>query len=189
MFQLTRPRGARPTKTKIIFSAGKFQLTRPRGARRGFWRRRNWRERFQLTRPRGARPAMAAPHTDRPGFNSRAREGRDRISYIQVWTESFQLTRPRGARRDNGLVVRKFRSCFNSRAREGRDRTFQRLICSNLCFNSRAREGRDRPSEFFSGFRHVSTHAPARGATVLRMEFGALKVYVNLCAKLFPRKN
>ena len=54
---------------------------------------------FQFTRPRGARLRWASAQVERSSFNSRAREGRDKIRL----------------RRSRTLVS------FNSRAREGRD--------------------------------------------------------------------
>ena len=167
LFQLTRPRGARPQSAKDSVSS--------------LW--------FQLTRPRGARPYLPRPtwpkHTC---FNSRAREERD-------WWEShgvdvvrrFQLTRPRGARHMLPCGT-SMQLGFNSRAREGRDRVGQLRVRRRAGFNSRAREGRDVDNPPFSilskmfqltrprGARRwtrcwsprckwVSTHVPARGAT------------------------
>ena len=121
-FQLTRPRGAR----HFVFAPGPilkpFQLTRPRGARPTCSASAPTRTTFQLTRPRGARlPRGSSLHRGRPCFNSRAREGRDRVvgdvmyeaggfnsraregrdgseETVQALLSAFQLTRPRGAR-------------------------------------------------------------------------------------------
>ena len=54
-FQLTRPRGARPSFIIYIFIIIRFQLTRPRGARPGDVVAVEHTDKFQLTRPRGAR--------------------------------------------------------------------------------------------------------------------------------------
>ena len=99
IFQSTRPRGARLSRTasKVVGSA--FQSTRPRGARRqkrvdGY---RNYL--FQSTRPRGARLISTWDFSHQSHFNPRAREGRDPGS-------------PEYDANHNN---------FNPRAREGRD--------------------------------------------------------------------
>ena len=56
MFQLTRPRGARPISPAGRAKSRRFQLTRPRGARLADVRLLRVSMMFQLTRPRGARP-------------------------------------------------------------------------------------------------------------------------------------
>ena len=55
---------------------------------------------FQFTRPRGARLAIKNNQIRAGwGFNSRAREGRDRAFFkMFAWMSLFQFTRPRGAR-------------------------------------------------------------------------------------------
>ena len=101
-FQLTRPRGARPQSAQSSVSSLWFQLTRPRGARPVRVRGVGLRRLVSTHAPaRGA--TSPKPHSERPQsrFNSRAREGRDRL-----WRISVSRT-----------VV------FNSRAREGRDET------------------------------------------------------------------
>ena len=123
--------------------------------------------RFQLTRPRGARLIVddGCPHDT--GFNSRAREGRD------LNANSPMLTPP----------------CFNSRAREGRDCLRRRCSRSGMFQLTRPRGARrdarcfewafflfqlTRPRgarlnmELPSYVWDVSTHAPARGATLRR---------------------
>ena len=99
-----------------------FQFTRPRGARRGRSDQTHGRRLFQFTRPRGARQKGQSPHHQLPGFNSRAREGRDLAQNVEAQAGSvsihapargatspgalhshcrqFQFTRPRGARLD-----------------------------------------------------------------------------------------
>ena len=191
LFQFTRPRGARLAADDRQDLAGEFQFTRPRGARRGRFSTRPPIKGFQFTRPRGARllqmrylnlwpfvsihaPARGATHnpplitSPKSGFNSRAREGRDTQScrgstHIQVsihapargatkaraewWaSKKFQFTRPRGARPSRSACFRP-RASFNSRAREGRDAS---LYASSLPIT-------------------VSIHAPARGATWIRV--------------------
>ena len=165
-FQLTRPRGARqqdadgrarrpPVSTHapargatqgggVSFSWLQFQLTRPRGARLDPLRPSRRRIiRFQLTRPRGARRR----------YRGTARKA-----------AKFQLTRPRGARL-HLRVLPVLLVSFNSRAREGRDHHHPGTGDRPRGFNSRAREGRDYHHLPRRGWREVSTHAPARGAT------------------------
>ena len=120
-FQSTRPRGARPTRSKRsgamdgfnprahagrddnaairLLSEVLFQSTRPRGARRKQFPRNINLFLFQSTRPRGARHSFSA--TQKPGL-------------------LFQSTRPRGARLR--LCQQQFTvACFNPRAHAGRD--------------------------------------------------------------------
>ncbi len=100
----------------------KFQSTRPRGARQNLETRLRDRDWFQSTRPRGARPeSFCERSVNIPGFNPRARVGRDRkLKNCRRWDLAFQSTRPRGARL--GLMrMFRCRSCFNPRARVGRD--------------------------------------------------------------------
>ena len=83
-FQLTRPRGARPTAPAPEAPEAKFQLTRPRGAR------------LQSLRFPGSQQCL----------NSRAREGRDLILAAGMGLPAeFQLTRPRGARRGEHVAA------------------------------------------------------------------------------------
>ncbi len=129
-------------------SCGRFQFTRPRGARQQPPGRARRLTPVSIHAPaRGATLAVGGGRASVAGFNSRAREGRDR----RPWTPTSVP------------------SCFNSRAREGRDRTGINLRRPRKSFNSRAREGRDHG--YLTGQRHfrVSIHAPARGATVVHL--------------------
>ena len=77
----------------------------------------------------------------------------------------FQLTHPRGVRL-NSTTQRDRNHNFNSRTREGVRQRRKLFESYRDNFNSRTREGCDRIySELASGF-EISTHAPARGATV-----------------------
>ena len=123
-FQLTRPRGARPPRPAVRQPLAQVSTHAP--ARGATWRRHGaTRKRvrvsthapargathsaastcscaamFQLTRPRGARPLTLTSSNYPPWcFNSRAREGRDPLT--------FSAATPSAG--------------FNSRAREGRD--------------------------------------------------------------------
>ena len=92
-----------------------------RGATSGF-HLEDFTYEFQFTRPRGARRGtVTLDATEKEGFNSRAREGRDHyFVYDKEYLRQFQFTRPRGARRGK-LINVEGGKCFNSRAREGRD--------------------------------------------------------------------
>ena len=57
----------------------------------------------------------------------------------------------------------------STRAREGRDRLRMRFAGWPVSFNSRAREGRDRERRGYDALPGVSTRAPARGATAVRV--------------------
>ena len=123
---------------------------------------------------------------DKPVSIHAPARGATSINYQQIVEYVFQSTRPRGARRLDGqgpYPVRLFQSTrprgarlcnivgfprvlrFNPRARAGRDgkkQSLWELLCS---FNPRARAGRDTISSFNILLKHVSIHAPARGAT------------------------
>ena len=76
-FQFTRPRGARQTGRQYIGIDAVSIHAPARGAtsRLAFSRGESL---FQFTRPRGARRPSLLPSQTLAGFNSRAREGRDR---------------------------------------------------------------------------------------------------------------
>ena len=149
VFQFTRPRGARRLRRQIAAKPRQFQFTRPRGARR---RRKDWISRMRLVSIHApARGATEAPNMILDGwFVSIHAPARGATSFSRTSSMCpgvFQFTRPRGARR----------------RRSGASSSAPR-------FNSRAREGRDldappRPVRQ----RHVSIHAPARGATTARL--------------------
>ncbi len=165
-FQSTRPRGARlrprlsrdlrpavsihaPARGATVFADYfeprlAFQSTRPRGARRAGKILYIYRSMFQSTRPRGARLARpVSPGPALPPFQStRPRGARLAIVATKFATSMFQSTRPRGAR----LRWYELRGYPNG-------------------FNPRARAGRDKPGLYLDRIRHVSIHAPARGAT------------------------
>ncbi len=122
-----------------------FQPTRPRGARRDYGTLNAFHALFQPTRPRGARLSGGVAVNDRV---------------------KFQPTRPRGARL-RALRLQARPSCFNPRAREGRDSMVSAVPSGSLAFQpTRPRGARQlvNPRRILSRF--VSTHAPARGATV-----------------------
>ncbi len=101
---------------------------------------------FQFTRPRGARRRRACGCAGIRCFNSRAREGRDRL----------------------GLSVARRPTSFNSRAREGRDEPLPPQLRGNLIvsIHAPARGATDDESGLVPVI-EVSIHAPARGATVI----------------------
>ena len=169
LFQLTRPRGARPSSDTSSVNRPLFQLTRPRGARRLQDGEIDREEAVSTHAPargatlrrvagvqdarlvsthapaRGATSRADDPPPLQPGFNSRAREGRD-----------SRQDRSQGSR-----------PSFNSRAREGRDPPQQNTMRRRTMFQlTRPRGARrfSRISRIYSC--PVSTHAPARGATI-----------------------
>ena len=202
-----------PTWTRSP-SSSTFQLTRPRGARPMRWPLNNASVPFQLTRPRGARPytdVLAEPETivsthapargatptytvlplTSPGFNSRAREGRDRSKLLIDWRiecfnsraregrdtnarpssnppPKFQLTRPRGARPCTWLVPSIGLRTFQlTRPRGARPRrAASRLFIPGVSTHAPAR-GATYTDVLAEPETIVSTHAPARGATLL----------------------
>ena len=102
------------------FMPSAFQFTRPRGARRALSVRRRWPSVSIHAPARGATQGQGARVHGEAGFNSRAREGRDRdnpwfpdVLRVSIHapargatacsgesgiTSGFQFTRPRGAR-------------------------------------------------------------------------------------------
>ena len=130
---------------RMLKDSEMFQLTRPRGARRPSSSNSEAMKKFQLTRPRGAR-LIGGGHHKGPGAVSTHAPARG----------ATQSCRP----------LNSTSRCFNSRAREGRDTSSRRSKSPTLSFNSRAREGRDLVAWRFAKDVEVSTHAPARGATV-----------------------
>ena len=185
-FQFTRPRRARPGRrgeetvpgTVSIHAPAKgatsvatrdnlpvaFQFTRPRRARREADSGNHADDEFQFTRPRRARPWKRGAAFLMPGFNSRAREGRDRPRRARPeLRRRFQFTRPRRARplvparvavRDVSIHA-PAKGATQEHSRQARFDRFQftrprraRLPVGDLRghgkrFNSRAREGRD----------------------------------------------
>ena len=77
-FQSTRPHGARPGGETLAASGNEFQSTRPHGARRHGCSDQAGSDEFQSTRPHGARPINTGASPSTPGFNPRARMGRDK---------------------------------------------------------------------------------------------------------------
>ena len=181
--------GATLTRPPVLPVSSLFQSTRPRGARRqtlAFGKVASavsihapaWGAtfryvfplcnlgQFQSTRPRGARREIGGAFQGAPGFNPRARVGRDATRTgerpVLVW---FQSTRPRGARRDaaslhdgsyyvsihapawgaTGSAQQGMpgRGRFNPRARVGRDGPSGVDPIRTCGFNPRARVGRD----------------------------------------------
>ena len=159
-FQLTRPRGARPTSISWIsplFVSTHAPARGATGVEVGVGH-----DARQVSTHAPARGATWRGRYPRVGyrFNSRAREGRDR-------RVSFQLTRPRGARHDSGrkrleavlfqltrprgarraaasATPSRSRVSTHAPARGATTRRRSRHVCTS-CFNSRAREGRDLP--------------------------------------------
>ncbi len=98
-------------------------------------------------------------------FNSRAREGRDAILPSPLQSGQGFNSRAREGRDRTRNLRRRHPRSFNSRAREGRDVQPRGTYSRWRRFNSRAREGRDRGALRTPQWQRVSIHAPARGAT------------------------
>ena len=206
-FQPTRPRGARRSESQDILNIHQFQLTRPRGARpvrgvavavgvdvsthapaRGATLPRQGdgqgRGRFNSRAREGRDNGKAWYNSGVPGFNSRAREGRDSWALIAGAASSRFNSRAREGRDRASLLSIMSPGRFNSRAREGRDINCTNYILTTQSFNSRAREGRDRRVvESVGVAHHVSTHAPARGATSIRCSTGSRRWRFNSRAR------
>ncbi len=77
-------------------------------------------------------------------FNSRAREGRDLNTVMDMREHRFQFTRPRGARRIAAREHKPKGKFQFTRPRGARHEPARLLFNLRHSFNSRAREGRDR---------------------------------------------
>ncbi|SDZ33303.1 hypothetical protein SAMN05421547_11865 [Delftia lacustris] len=105
---------------------------------------------LQSTRPHGARLRPPGLRSSGPGFNPRARTGRDKAPYSLARTIAVSIHAPaRGATGGIG-GSRNARGGFNPRARTGRDRFELVVLLAQI----------------------VSIHAPARGATTTRKQTG-----------------
>ena len=162
----SRAREGRDSRhSRTVMPACAFQFTRPRGARPYKPLRELIFVVVSIHAPaRGATIPVHKTVSGCTGFNSRAREGRDRSGQLGsvrarvsihapargatlVKThartrDEFQFTRPRGARQLS-IVADYPADGFNSRAREGRDISYHGQVVMSRGFNSRAREGRD----------------------------------------------
>ena len=147
-----------------------FQSTRPRGARQSLRKTVCFKATVSIHAP--ARGATHAPYQRRcqwPGFNPRAREGRDDALRDRAAADlGVSIHAPaRGATRTVSYFLPRFPG-FNPRAREGRDVAHVVIgLALRYRFNPRAREGRDAGAD--GALLHVFTvsiHAPARGATI-----------------------
>ncbi len=168
MFQSTRPRGARPaSRSTFAPSHVSFNPRARVGRDQSSGRCQQCWTMFQSTRPRGARPIQRSLSTV--------------LDYVSIHAPAWGATKHRLGR----LV---WLWCFNPRARVGRDWQRRMTVHEMPSFNPRARVGRDR-YKFLgqhtvgkfqstrprgarhgdiitaSGWRLVSIHAPAWGAT------------------------
>ena len=117
---------------------------------------------------------MAAGVSSSSDFNPRSREGSDYAGSRQVprWGR-FQSTLPRGERQmfsSSGRRTLEFQSTLPRGERQRSDKDYG----GNQDFNPRSREGSDRiPDGVFDKLPAISIHAPARGATSIRMRAAA----------------
>ena len=166
-FQLTRPRGARLVLLRGKGTDGVFQLTRPRGARRddddvggvadGVSTHAPARgatpglrvtplrgTSFQLTRPRGARRRPWSRRCSARRFNSRAREGRDRITSVIHAPQDVSTHAPARGATPSSLASLRLQSVSTHAPARGATKRARCRRAGRCGFNSRAREGRDR---------------------------------------------
>jgi len=118
LFQSTRPRGARPDKSRLARFVAVSIHAPARGA----------------TRP-------AQSQNTRHCFNPRARAGRDRLMPFFTQNRQFQSTRPRGARQIEELKAKAGLVSIHAPARGATRGSFLSYILRG--FNPRARAGRD----------------------------------------------
>ena len=169
VFQLTRPRGARPRHPRpppphqLVSTHAPAWGATPSSPTRQTPRWRGFNSRARVGRDQASQNRRVA----RRRFNSRARVGRDpRAGQSRLPRSWFQLTRPRGARPRRLRLLRHLRARFNSRARVGRDPDTPARRSIGVKFQltrprgARRAARRDKPR--VGG---VSTHAPAWGAT------------------------
>ena len=103
---------------------------------------------FQSTLPHGERPSGDFPGVAPKDFNPRSRTGSDRIT----------------------RKIRRTAKNFNPRSRTGSDPTAITQLSSIGNFNPRSRTGSDRDRKQGRCQQTISIHAPARGATVPKMD-------------------
>ena len=123
---------------------------------------------LQSTRQHGARLRPPGLRSSGPGFNPRARKGRDAgCAMDEALSDVFQSTRPHGAR-PWSVPAADAPVCFNPRARTGRDWAYPRPISAASSFNPRARTGRDHyvSFEWFPGMAFQSTRPHGARHTV-----------------------
>ena len=145
MFQLTRPRGARRARGCRARGPGPVSTHAPARGATG---------RCCCFAP-GSRVSTHAPARGATGVEvGVGHDARQVSTHAPARGATWRGRYPRVGYR------------FNSRAREGRDTTPVESVSRLFCFNSRAREGRDCLRRRGRRGRRVSTHAPARGATL-----------------------
>ena len=188
-FQFTHPGGVRPRAVVGDRLPLRFQFTHPGGVRPVLSVWTMWRYRFQFTHPGGVRlvSAFRAVKADRVsihapgrgatgytyryfqerGFNSRTREGCDKMdSSCHLTLRMFQFTHPGGVRPPRKVSIES-RKGFQFTHPGGVRHTCRRALDSaDGCFNSRTREGCDGYLLFELLLFLVSIHAPGRGATM-----------------------
>ncbi len=146
-------RGATPIATYIIARRQMFQSTLPRGERPTVMRPASCVDRVSIHAPARGATRRSRPILDAEcSFNPRSRAGSD-------WHAI-------GCRID-------CMASFNPRSRAGSDQHELLLPMRHAsCFNPRSRAGSDRCHGPCHGWsRSVSIHAPARGATCVRMAY------------------
>ena len=223
-FQSTRPRGARHRAACAPRIRSEFQSTRPRGARHAHSDRVGIKRGVSIHAPtRGATESRMRSSAASGCFNPRAHAGRDETPSMALASLAvFQSTRPRGARRWP-RAPRARGGGFNPRAHAGRDLPRARTHPDHRPFQSTRPRGA-RLGAFSTGVstlvefqstrprgarrgcrrcgrihRHVSIHAPTRGATsliksvrVIEMRFqstrprGARRAWRGLCCRCRP---
>ena len=124
---------------------------------------------FQPTHPHGVRPFLGMLCPELIGFNPRTRTGCDVVAKSdRLARDMFQPTHPHGVRRELRRTLPKLSWRFNPRTRTGCDFEESRDAITLLSFNPRTRTGCDDiETTGLKPYNKVSTHAPARGATIL----------------------
>ncbi len=147
-FQATRPHGARLPPSAAVSTYTAFQATRPHGARLELSSPVRQRIVFQATRPHGARHSQLRFRSRRIPVSSHA--------------PARGATSPSSGRSGQ-------RVCFKPRARTGRDLPWLPARCRLRPFQATRPHGA-RLSAWAGRPRRVlvSSHAPARGATIVR---------------------
>ena len=188
-FQSTRPRGARPGRRAGFCGQCGFN-PRAHAGRDAPCRASITGPAFQSTRPRGARRASRMlARGFRPRFNPRAHAGRDALrqpavhGHVEVSIHAptrgatsgldddnlrgalFQSTRPRGARRFFDTLCECAHVGFQSTRPRGARPAGWNASAPHPFQSTRPRGARLEPVDMLASRRHVSIHAPTRGAT------------------------
>ena len=142
---------------------------------------------------RGATRRSQRTRTSWRGFNSRAREGRDKSRQPKGDKNHVSIHAPaRGATLRGYIDYERLGVSIHAPARGATLPSHYGTPCRRACFNSRAREGRDGLlGQTLAQEVIVSIHAPARGATARASQYsprGGVSIHAPARGATSPKK-